>query len=158
MARIFRGAQSTGSCLSRRAVATSKTSGLGATVIVDDSSSVAQTISNDLSDFQFSTPRGVQDITGVDKSAHERLLLLADYSSSMKGVFNTAANMSHAVFKTVPSTSVNRNVKIEPTSGSTPFLSCLCVLTKYDITRAAAGELTWSVEAQLADGTTPSWS
>jgi hypothetical protein len=26
------------------------------------------------------TPRGVQDITGVDKSANERLLLLADAS------------------------------------------------------------------------------
>lgn len=135
-----------------------KISGLGATVIVDDSSSSAQTISNDLTDFQFSTPRAVQDITGVDKSAHERLLLLADYSGTLKGVFNTASNMSHAVFKTVPSTSVNRNVKIEPTSGSTPYLSCLCVLTNYDITRAAGGELTWSVTAQLADGTVPSWT
>jgi hypothetical protein len=66
--------------------------------------------------------------------------------------------MSHAVFKTVPSTSVNRNVKIEPTSGSTPYLSCLCVLTKYDVTRSTAGDLTWAVDAQLADGTTPSWS
>ncbi len=135
-----------------------KTSGLGATVIVDDSSSVAQTISNDLTDFQFSTPRGMQDITGVDKSAHERLLLLADYSSTLKGVFNTASNMSHAVFKTVPSTSVNRNVKIEPTSGSTPFLSCLCVLSSYDITRSTNGDLTWQVKADLADGTVPSWS
>jgi hypothetical protein len=135
-----------------------KTSGLGATVLVDDASSVAQTISNDVTDFSFSTPRAVQDTTGVDKSAHERLLLLADVSYSLKGVFNTASNLSHAVFKTVPSTSVNRNVKIQPTSGSTPYLSALCVLTKYDITRAAAGELTWQVEAQLADGTTPAWT
>ncbi len=135
-----------------------KTSGLGATVLCDDASSVAQTISNDLTDFQFATPRAVQDTTGVDKSAHERLLLLADYSATLKGVFNTAANMSHAVFKTIPSTSVNRNLKIEPTSGGTPFLSCLCVLTDYSLTRSNAGDLTFSVPAALADGTVPTWS
>lgn len=135
-----------------------KISGLGATVIVDDSGSVARTISNDITDFQFQTPRAVQDTTGVDKSAHEKLLLLADYSSTLKGVFNTTTNMSHDVFKTVPSTSVARNVKIEPTSGGTPFLSCLCALTAYDITRAATGELTWQVNAVLQDGTVPAWS
>lgn len=135
-----------------------KTSGLGATVIVDDSSSSAQTISNDVTTFSFQTPRTVQDITGVDKSAHERLLTLADASFSLSGVFNTASNMSHAVFKTVPSTTVNRNIKIEPTSGGTPFLSCLCAVASYDITRAATGDLTWQVKADLADGTTPSWS
>ena len=135
-----------------------KTTGLAATVLVDDSSSSAQTISNDVTEFQFSTPRALQDTTGVDKSAHERLLVLADATFSLKGVFNTASNMSHAVFKTVPSTSVNRNIKIEPTSGSTPYLSCLCAVSDYSITRSAGGELTWDVKADLADGTTPSWS
>ncbi len=135
-----------------------KTSGLGATVLVDDSTSAAQTISNDLTNFNFSTPRTVQVITGVDKSAMERLLLLADYTVQMNGVFNTAANMSHAVFKTIPSTTVNRNVKIEPTSGSTPYLSALCALSDYAITRPASGELTWSVKGDLADGTVPTWN
>lgn len=135
-----------------------KTSGLGATILCDDATSVAQTISNDCTDFQFATPRAVQDITGVDKSAHERLLLLADYSGTLKGVFNTGANLSHAVFKTIPSTSVNRNLKIEPTAGGTPFLSCLCVLTDYSITRSNAGDLTWQVPAALADGTVPTWN
>jgi hypothetical protein len=135
-----------------------KTSGLGATVLVDDASSAAQTISNDVTNFSFATPRGVQDITGVDKSAHERLLLLADYSATFNGVFDNGSNLSHAVFKTIPSTSVNRNVKIEPTSGATPALSCLCVLTDYTITRANAGELTWAVPAALADGTVPTWT
>lgn len=135
-----------------------KTSGLGATVLVDDASSAAQTISNDVTNLSFATPRGVQDVTGVDKSAHERLLLLADYSATLNGVFNNGSNASHAVFKTIPSTTVPRNVKIEPTSGSTPFLSCLCVLTDYTITRANAGELTWAVPAALADGTVPTWT
>lgn len=135
-----------------------KTTGLGATLLCDDSTSSAQTISNDVGDFQFSTPRGLQVITGIDKSAQERLLVLADYSATLKGFFNTASNLSHAVFKTVPSTSVNRNLKIEPTSGSTPYLSCLCALSDYSITRAANGELTWQVKADLADGTVPTWT
>ena len=135
-----------------------KTSGLAATVLVDDSSTSAQTISNDVTNFSFSTPRTIQVTTGVDKSAMERLLTLADYSVTLNGVFNTASNMSHAVFSTIPSTSVNRHVKIEPTSGSTPYLSCLCALSDYAITRPASGELTWSVKGDLADGTTPSWS
>ena len=135
-----------------------KTSGLGATILCDDASSAAQTITNDVTHFNFSTPRGLQDITGVDKSARERLLLLADYSGQLDGVFNTASNLSHAVFKTVPSTSVNRNLKIEPTSGSTPYLSALCALSDYAVTRPASAELTWTVKADLADGTVPTWN
>lgn len=135
-----------------------KTSGLGATIIIDDSSGTPQTISNDISNFNFSTPRAVEDVTGVDKSANERILLLADYSVTLSGIFNTASNMSHDVFKTIPSTSVTRTVKIEPTSGSTPYVSAECVLTDYGITRAATGELTFQVPGSLADGTVPSWS
>jgi hypothetical protein len=136
-----------------------KISGLGATVIVQDSGSVARTISNDITEFNFSTPRGVQDITGVDKSAHERLLLLADYTVSLKGVVNTTANMSHAVFSTIPSTSVTRSVSIAPTSNnSTPILVVNCVLSDYAITRAAAGELTFDVKGDLADGAVPTWA
>lgn len=135
-----------------------KTTGLGATVTVDDAAGSARIISNDVTNFSFTTPRGVQEVTGVDKSAIERLLLLADYSTTLQGVFNSAANQSHDVFKTIPSTSVNRNVKIQPTSGSTPFLSCLSVLSDYQITRNNTGELTWQVTGALADGTVPTWS
>lgn len=118
-----------------------------------------RTISNDLTDFQFNTPRAIQDITGVDKSAHERLLLLADFSVQFKGVVNTAANMSHAVFSTIPSTAVNRSVSIAPTSNnSTPILVCNCVLSDYGITRSANGDLTFQVKGDLADGALPTWS
>ena len=136
-----------------------KISGLGATVIVADAGSVARTISNDITDFQFSTPRAIQDITGVDKSAHERLLLLADFTVSYKGIVNTAANMSHAVFSTVPSTSVTRSNSIAPTSNSgTPILVCDAIFSDYAIARAAAGELTWDVKGDLADGAVPTWA
>lgn len=135
-----------------------KTTGLGATVIVDDSGGTARTISNDVTNFQFATPRGVQDVTGVDKSAMERLLLLADFSTTLNGVFNAASNQQHDVFKTVPSSSVNRTVTLKPTSGSTPALSNETLFSDYQITRAANGELTWQAPGVLADGTVPTWS
>ena len=138
-----------------------KTSGLGGVIKVDDSGSVARTITNDVTNYTFTTPRNVQDITGVDKSANERLLLLADFTVTLNGVFNSAAaNQSHDVFKTVPSTSVQRHVELDPLGTTTglPKLTNLCVLTDYQITRANTGELTWQVPGSLADGTVPAWT
>ena len=137
-----------------------KTSGLGGVIKVADASSSVQTITNDVTNYQFSTPRAVQDTTGVDKSANERILLLADYSVTLNGVFNTAANMSHAVFSTIPSTSVTRSVEIDPigTTSGYPKLPVNCLLTDYQITRANTGELTWQVPGSLADGAVPTWT
>jgi len=134
-----------------------KTSGLGGVVSVADSGSTARTISNDVTNWSLSTPRAVQDTTGVDKSANERLLLLADASITLNGVFNAASNMSHAVFSSIPSTSVNRAVSIQATStGST--LATNMVLTDYQLTRSNTGELTWQVPGSLADGSVPTWT
>lgn len=137
-----------------------KTSGLGSVVKVADSSASSQTISNDVTNYQFSTPRAVQDTTGVDKFANERLLLLADFSVTLNGIFNQAANMSHAVFSTISSTSVVRAVELDPLGTTTglPKLPVNCVLTDYQITRAAGGALTWQVPGALADGAVPTWS
>jgi hypothetical protein len=103
----------------------------------------------------------VQDVTGVDKFAIERILLLADYSVTLNGVFNSAsANMSHAVFSTIPSTSVNRSVELDVIGTTTglPVLVVNCVLTDYQVTRASSGELTWQVPGALADGAVPTWT
>ncbi len=137
-----------------------KQSGLGGTIIVADAASTLRTITNDCTNYTFTMPRGTQDVTGVDKSAHETLLLLADYQVTLNGVFDsTTANMSHEVFATIPSTSVIREVSIAPTSNSgTPIMVVNCVLTDYQITRANTGELTWQVPGQLADGSVPTWA
>lgn len=133
-----------------------KESGLGwSTLSVDDASGTPRDIRNDLTNLQFATPRAVQDVTGIDKSAMERLLLLADFSITMNGVFNDATNMSHSVFKTVPSTSVMRTVSIN-VSGQT--LAAECLLTDYPLTRSDSGELTFAVPGVLADGTVPTWA
>jgi hypothetical protein len=132
-----------------------KQSGLGMTTLsVDDSGGTPRDIRNDVTNFQFATPRAVQDVTGVDKSAMERLLLLADFSITLNIVFNDAANASHDVFKTVPSTSVARTTSMN-VSGQT--LAPEVLYTDYPLTRAADGSLTAAVPGVLADGTVPTW-
>lgn len=138
-----------------------KQTGLGWTTLsVDDSSNAQQAIKNDVTNFSFATPRGVQDVTGVDKSAYERLLLLADFTITMNGVFNAAANLSHTVFSTIPTTSVARLITLVTASsgGVTKTINPTCILTDYAVTRSAAGELTWSVPGSLSNGTAPVWS
>jgi hypothetical protein len=85
----------------------------------------------------------------------ERLLLLADCSYNLNGVFNPSATFSHAVFKTVPSTSVARTVT-NVISGQT--LATELLFTDYSLTRADSGALTWTAPGVLADGTVPTWS
>jgi hypothetical protein len=125
------------------------------TLSVDDSAGTARAIKNDITNWQMSTPRGVQEITGVDKSAVERLLLLADGSVTLNGVFNPSANQSHDVFKTVPSTSVLRTVT-QTVNGVTLAMEMLP--TDYQLTRSDSGELTFSVPLSLADGAVPTWA
>ena len=133
-----------------------KESGLGwTTCSLDDSAGSPQDIKNDITNLEISTPRAVQDVTGLDKSAIERILLLADCSGTLNGVFNDAANKGHAVLKTVSSTSVNRTLTLA-VSGQT--LANEVLVTDYPLTRAASGELTYAAPFVLADGTVPTWS
>ena len=133
-----------------------KETGLGFTSLtIDDAATAGQDIVNDITNFGFSTPRGVQDVTGIDKSAMERLLLLADFSGTLNGVFNDATDMSHDVFKTVPTTSVARTLVAVH---SVQTLTGEVLLTDYPLTRAQSGELTFAVPFVLADGTAPAWT
>lgn len=134
-----------------------KETGLGWTQLdVDNSSGTAQDIRNDTTNFEFSTPIAVQEVTGIDKYAMERLLLLADFSGTLNGVFNDATEDSaHSVLKDVASTRVARTVAIG-VSGQT--LNNECLITDYQLTRGDDGSLTWSAPLVLADGTAPTWS
>lgn len=132
----------------------SKASGLGQTTLsVDTSAGTPTDIRNDVTNWQMATPRGVQDTTGVDKSANERLLLLADMNCTYNGVFN--ATGAHLVFRTVPSTSVNRTCT-NTVNGVT--LAAELLFSDYQLTRADSGELTWSAPGALADGVVPTWT
>lgn len=131
-----------------------KSSGLGWTTLsVGDASNTPVVIKNDITNLQFATPRAVQDVTGVDKSAMERILLLADFSITLNGVFNAA--VSHTVFRTIPSTSVNRTTSLTVNGVN---LNNNVLYTDYPLTRSNAGDLTYAVPGVLADGVVPTWS
>ena len=132
-----------------------KESGFGMTVAVDDSSGSARALANDITNIDFATPRATQDVTGLDKSAFERLLLLADFTITINGVFNDASNLSHAVFSTVPSSAVARTTTIVH-SGQT--LPGELFYTDYSLSRATSGELTWSAPGLLSGGVVPTWA
>ena len=132
-----------------------KESGIAMSIAVDDSGGSARTISNDITNFDFSTPRNVQVVTGIDKSAEERLQLLADFTITLNGVFNDAANVAHAVFATVPSSSVVRTVTITISGQSLPNET---FFNDYSLSRPASGELTWSAPGTLGNGTVPTWA
>lgn len=133
-----------------------KQTGLAWTTLeVDDATGTARDIRPDTTNLEFSTPREVQDVTGIDKSAMERLLLLGDFSATFSGVFNPAADQSHDVLKTISSTDVVRTVNIGFGGVS---LAAECLLTDYKISRDNSGALTWETPAVLADGTVPTWA
>ena len=135
-----------------------KATGVGWTTLsVDDAAGTLTDIKNDVTNLSFSTPRGVQDVTGVDKSAMERLLLLADMSLTLNMVFN--ATGAHLIFRTVPSTSVAREFTLTVnavTLGTTNTPTLL--FTDYSVSRAQDGSLTTTAPGVLANGAVPTWS
>jgi hypothetical protein len=131
-----------------------KISGLGWTTFsVDDSSGTPTAIKNDVTALQFATPRGVQESSGIDKSAYERILLLADMSVTPSGIFN--ASLSHGVFKTVSSTSVLRTTSMAIASQT---LAAEIYYTDYSLNRGSDGAFTWQSPGVLGDGTVPTWA
>lgn len=132
-----------------------KESGITMTLSVDDSGGTLRDISNDVPNFDFATPRNSFETTGLDKSAVERLLLLADFTININGIFDDGANLAHAVFSTVPSSSVARTTTIA-VSGQT--LSVEAFFTDYALARAATGELTFTAPGVLQDGSVPTWA
>jgi hypothetical protein len=132
-----------------------KESGIGISVAIDDSAGAAKTISNDITDLDFATPRGVMDSTGLDSSANERILLLADFSVTVNGIFNDATDRIHDVFKTVSSTSVTRTVTIAHSGQTLPNEA---IFTDYQLSRSNTGELTVTAPGALNSTTVPTWA
>jgi hypothetical protein len=128
-------------------------------VLVADSGGTQRDFSNDLTDWTLSTPVALQDITGIDKSAHEKLALLRDLTAQLKGTCNFAANMSHAVLSSATSSAVQRASTVYPTSNhSTPVMNFNALISSYGITRGADGALTFQSDLALSDGTVPTWA
>lgn len=134
-----------------------KQTGLGDYLAIDDSSGSLRDISNDVTNIGITQGQNLLDSTGIDKSAMERLIGLGDVTYNVSGIFNAASNMSHAVLSTMSGT---RTVSyaVGGNSASNPILSCECLLSSYNLTRATDGSLTWTADLSLQSGTVPTWS
>lgn len=133
----------------------SKESGLGwTTLAVDNSSGTPNDIKNDVTSLDWSVTNAMQEVTGVDKSAIERLALLADFTTTLNGVYDDGSSLSWATLKDLP-TGVSRTVTLT-VSGQT--LTNECLGTSFDFSRSDAGELTWKSTLVLSNGVLPAWS
>lgn len=124
-----------------------KSSGITTSVTV-----ASNDISNDIASFTVDTPYGEQDVTGIDKSAMERILLLADCTGTLSVFWNTAASHSHATLKTPGSKTF---VIVFPGPATLTFTANT---TNYALSRNANGELVGSVNFNLNSGTAAAWT
>ena len=140
-----------------------KQTGIGSQIKIKTSGGASTDISNDITTFTLTTSKGVQDVTGIDKSAMERLGLLQDAKIEISGLVNTAG--SYLVFKDVTSSSVAREVIVNyplaltgAPGATAPTLTFTALFTDFALSRNQNGELTFKSSGELSVGTAPVWT
>ena len=129
---------------------------MGLSVTIDDYLGAATAISNDVTGLTFDIPSGTQDTSGVNYSANERLLLRADMTVTLNGVFNpTVSHLIFENFRTILAGQVGRTTSIAVSSQT---LSDELLFGNYALALGAGGELTWSVPGDMSDGSLTGWS
>ncbi|MGA5435480.1 hypothetical protein ACPCIZ_12900 [Streptomyces cellulosae] len=120
-----------------------KSSGLGAALLIDgiDLSGDIQQVDN------ISCPVNALDVTGIDKSAYERILGLRDGALSMTTFFNTEEGRAHPTLSTLPTGDVIVSYLHRSTVGA-PAASLVAKQINYDGSRATDAGFTFSVQAQ----------
>ena len=136
----------------------SKKSGLGMTLTVDDSTGSGVAITNDVGSVSWTMPSGVQDVTGLDKSGHERLLLLADFTITINGFFNDASSHIWAVFKNYRTLAASQTGRTTAIAISGQNLNNEVLYDDFPFTRGADGSFTCAPKGALSDGTVPAYS
>ena len=133
-----------------------KVSGLGDYIAVDDSGGSARDISNDVTSVEIAIPQHLIEATGINNSAMERIVGLGDGTVSLSGVFNSASNKSHDVFKVRTGTRTVTYAAGGNSSGK-PKLEMEMLVAGYNLCRGSVGSMTWTAELSLQSGTTPTW-
>lgn len=128
-----------------------KTSGLGDRFFVDGND-----ISGDVGSIEnISSPQKLLDVTGIDKSAYERIGGLRDGDMKWTTFFNAATGKVLSVLKTLPRTNRIATYCRGTTLGN-PAASLLALQLDYDGKRGNAGDYTFTCEAQ-ANGYGADW-
>jgi hypothetical protein len=100
--------------------------------------------------------RGIQDVTSINKSAHERLLTTSDSGIDFNSFFNDAALAEHAALSNLATT----DKVVTFLMGSTLGDSACGMVGKqlnYDGSRTADGGLTFTASIQGSAGTPLEW-
>lgn len=120
-----------------------KSSGLGSELFVGgyQLSGDIQSVDN------ISCPASVLDVTGINKSAYERIVGLRDGMIEMTTFFNTAAGRAHPVLKTLPETDTHV-MYCHKTALGNPAACLVAKQVNYDGTRASDAGFTFKVQAQ----------
>tara|TARA_B100000745_G_scaffold297818_1_gene245329 strand:+ start:226 stop:645 length:420 start_codon:yes stop_codon:yes gene_type:complete len=133
-----------------------KISGVASYVAIDNSAGSLQDISNDLSSVDNSSSQNLLDVTGMDKSAVEKIIGLRDNSLSLSGYYNNAANMSNQVLSSM---SGNRSVVISLGGNTTgnPRFRGEFLISSYNVNVADDRGVTFSCTMELQDGVAGAW-
>lgn len=99
--------------------------------------------------------RALLDVTGINKSAHERVGGLRDGEISFTSFFNDAASQEHAALKGLPTTDVIVQYFRGTTLGN-PAAGLIGKQVNYDWTRGQDGSLTGKVQV-LGNGYALDW-
>lgn len=134
-----------------------KTSGLGMTFTLDNGAGVAKAITNDVSSISVNTSSGMKEITGLDKSAVERMALLADFKCSIKFWWNTDADRSWDVLISTATTAPGPRTLAIGFPGS-KTLTAEVLIESCDGDRGDGGDLGYSASFVLQNGTAAAWS
>jgi len=136
-----------------------KQTGLGDYLAVDNSAGALKDISNDITGgYGVNMGQALIDVTGLDKSAIERLTGTSDGDVTLTGTFNPATNKSHDVFKVRTGTRTF-DLRVGGNDSTNPSCTMEMKVANYNLARdASTGAMVWSVTLNLADGTVPAWS
>ena len=119
-----------------------KESGLGARLWV-----AGVDLSGDAGELsRIATPRGVDNVTGIDKSAFERIYLGRDGEIAFQTFFNPAAAAAHPVLSALPTADIPITYGHRATIGA-PAASMVAKQANYDGSREASGRFTLNVQA-----------
>jgi hypothetical protein len=119
-----------------------KTSGLG-----DNFYLAGYDMSGDIGSISLSGGPATLDVTGIDKSAHERIGGLRTGSMSWKAFFNPGLGLTHDKLAALPTADVHCMYMRGTTLGN-PAACQVSKQINYDGTRGDSGEFTFAVEAQ----------
>lgn len=87
------------------------------------------------------TARGTLDVTGIDKSAPERIMGLRDGSLGFTAFWNTAAGQAHATLSALPRTDVQVTAALGTPAVGTAAASMIAKQLGYSPARGADGSL-----------------